>query len=200
MITAKGIGQSIFQHGIDKRCISHTETITRAKQHVTGLTHVLLSTRDDDFSVVVEIFNPTHREIVRSSFPEHVVTVNTSDVLAKLLVQTSRSVGLSVVYNEILSFDGCEMYFYDAEWNGITFGDATFRFPDGVPIGIRTGEGEIVINPDHTRPLVDGDEVLIVADDDSTIDFQDKPVAEHSAKRCSCARIARQWVCIRAEN
>ena len=108
-------------------------------------------------------------------FPEHVVTVNTSDVLAKLLVQTSRSVGLSVVYNEILSFDGCEMYFFDAEWKGATFGEATFHFPDGVPIGIRSGEGEIVINPEHTRKLADdGDEVLIVADDDSTIDFQDQ--------------------------
>ena len=150
-----------------------------AKGIQTVLATMGRATRDDDFSVVVEIFNPTHREIVRSSFPEHVVTVNTSDVLAKLLVQTSRSVGLSVVYNEILSFDGCEMYFYDAEWDNISFGDATFRFPDGVPIGIRTGEGEIVINPDHTRPLVDGDEVLIIADDDSTIDFQDKPVAAH---------------------
>jgi len=59
--------------------------------------------QNDDFCVVAEIYNPTHREIVESTFGEHVVTVNTSDILAKLLVQTSRSVGLSVVYNEILS-------------------------------------------------------------------------------------------------
>ena len=48
---------------------------------------------DDDFSIVAEIYNPTHREIVEASFGDHVVTVNTSDILAKLLVQTSRSVG-----------------------------------------------------------------------------------------------------------
>ena len=133
---------------------------------------------DDEFSVIVEIFNPTHRDIVRSSFPDHVVTVNTSDILAKLLVQTSRSVGLSVVYNEILSFDGCEMYFYDAEWNGARFGDIGYNFPDGVPVGIRDAEGAITMNPPSDRELAPTDEILIIADDDSTIEYGGGPVAE----------------------
>jgi hypothetical protein len=132
----------------------------------------------EDFNVIVEIFNPTHREIVRSSFPDHVITVNTSDILAKLLVQTSRSVGLSVVYNEILSFDGCEMYFYDAEWNGASFGEIGYRFPDGVPVGIRNGDGNITMNPDASRVLEPTDEILIIADDDSTIELLPEPVAE----------------------
>ena len=132
---------------------------------------------NDDFNVVVEIFNPTHREIVRSSFPDHVITVNTSDILAKLLVQTSRSVGLSVVYNEILSFDGCEMYFYDAEWGNATFGEIAYRFPDGVPIGIRNADGDIFMNPECGRRLEPTDEVLIIADDDSTIELLDEAVA-----------------------
>ena len=148
-----------------------------AKGIQTVLATMGRSVRNEEFSVVVEIFNPTHRDIVRSSFPEHVVTVNTSDVLAKLLVQTSRSEGLSVVYNEILSFDGCEMYFYDAEWNGATFGEIAFRFPDGVPIGIRSGDGEILMNPDVARAMADDDEVLIIADDDSTIEYLGEPVA-----------------------
>jgi len=132
---------------------------------------------NEDFSVVVEIFNPTHREIVRSSFPDHVITVNTSDILAKLLVQTSRSVGLSLVYNEILSFDGCELYFYDAEWGDLSFGELGYRFPDGVPMGIRNADGEISINPEATRKLEPTDEILIVADDDSSIELFDAPVA-----------------------
>lgn len=132
---------------------------------------------DNDMSVVVEIFNPTHREIVRSSFPDHVVTVNTSDILAKLLVQTSRSVGLSLVYNEVLSFDGCELYFFDAEWGGSKFGEIGYRFPDGVPMGVRNADGEISLNPDPERALQPTDEVLILADDDSTIELMAKPVA-----------------------
>jgi hypothetical protein len=143
---------------------------------------------NEDFSVVVEIFNPTHREIVRSSFPEHVITVNTSDILAKLLVQTSRSVGLSVVYNEILSFDGCELYFYDAEWGGSTFGEIGYRFPDGVPMGIRNAAGDIELNPDPNHVLKSTDEILIVADDDSTIELRSAPVATAAAVKLSSRR------------
>lgn len=134
--------------------------------------------KNNEFNVIVEIFNPTHRDIVRSSFPDHVITVDTRDILAKLLVQTSRSVGLSVVYNEILSFDGCEMYFFDAEWGSCKFGEIAYRFPDGVPIGIRDADGKITLKPSPDRQLALNDEVLIVADDDSTIVFLDEPVAE----------------------
>jgi len=132
---------------------------------------------DDDFCIVAEIFNPTHREIVESTFPDHVMTVNTSDILAKLLVQTSRSVGLSVVYNEILSFDGCELYFYGADWGEIRFGELGYRFPDGVPMGVRRADGEITMNPPADYALRSDDEILIVADDDSTIDYVARPVA-----------------------
>jgi hypothetical protein len=147
---------------------------------------------NEEFSVVVEIFNPTHREIVRSSFPGHVITVNTSDILAKLLVQTSRSVGLSTVYNEILSFDGCEMYFYDAEWDGASFGEIGYRFPDGVPVGIRNSAGEITMNPDAGCRLLPTDEILILADDDSTIELQQQPIIAPVAHPLSGKRQKQQ--------
>jgi hypothetical protein len=133
---------------------------------------------EEELSIVAEIYDPMHREIVETSFGEHVVTVNTSDILAKLLVQTSRSVGLSVVYNEILSFDGCEMYFYGADWGGLPFAELAYRFPDGVPMGIRSADGEIALNPPGKRIMQPDDEILIVAEDDSTIDFGPKPVAQ----------------------
>jgi hypothetical protein len=148
-----------------------------AKAIQTVLATMGTDTDGENFNVVVEIFNPTHREIVRSSFPEHVITVNTSDILAKLLVQTSRSVGLSVVYNEILSFDGCEMYFYDAEWGNASFGEIAYRFPDGVPIGVRDADGNIFMNPASDRHLEPTDEILIIADDDSTIELLPEAVA-----------------------
>jgi hypothetical protein len=142
----------------------------------------------EDFNVVVEIFNPTHREIVRSSFPDHVITLNTSDILAKLLVQTSRSIGLSVVYNEILSFDGCELYFYDAEWGDSTFGEIAYHFPDGVPMGIRNADSTIFMNPPTDQAMAPTDEVLILADDDSTIEFLGEPVAVPSEHTLSGTR------------
>ena len=130
----------------------------------------------DDTCIVAEIFNEAYRGIIENTFPDQVVIVNTSDVLAKLLVQTSRSVGLSVVYNELLSFDGCEMYFYQSDWLGLSFGQLAYHFPDGVPMGVHHGDGSMTLNPDSQYRMKDDDSILIVAEDDSTIDFHSSPL------------------------
>jgi hypothetical protein len=107
-----------------------------------------------------------------------VVTLDSKNMLAKLLVQTSRSVGLSIVYGEILSFDGCEMYFYEADWSGAEFGTLAYHFPDGVPIGVRHSNEELLINPPVDYQMRDDDEILIVAEDDSTIEFLPEPIID----------------------
>lgn len=132
----------------------------------------------EDFAVVAEIFNDAYRKVIDSSFSDFVVTVNTSDILAKLLVQTSRSVGLSTVYSEILSFDGCEMYFHEDNWRGMKFGELVYYFPDGVPMGVLKNDGSIMLNPDAEYRMRHSDQVLIVADDDSTIELLEEPVAK----------------------
>ena len=133
---------------------------------------------DNDFAVVAEIFNEAYRQIINESFNDFVVTVNTSDILAKLLVQTSRSVGLSTVYSEILSFDGCEMYFHNDDWQARKFHELVYFFPDGVPMGVRQENGTLILNPGTDYQMKDSDEILIVADDDSTIELLEKPVAK----------------------
>ncbi len=188
MVSLESCGSVIILASCDDTDSAERKASSDAKAIQTVLATMGNEIESDGFSVVVEIFNPTHREIVRSSFPDHVITVNTSDILAKLLVQTSRSIGLSVVYNEILSFDGCEMYFFDTEWGDSTFGEIAYRFPDGVPMGIRNADGTIFMNPPGDRAMAPTDEVLILANDDSTIEFMDEPVAAPSEHTLSGVR------------
>ena len=129
-----------------------------------------------DINVVAEIFNDRNRAIVEGIAPGEITTVDSNEILAKILVQTSRSVGLSVVYGEILSFDGCEMYFHGADWGGRTFGEIAYHFPDGIPMGIRSEDGSLAINPPIDTRMAERDEVLILAEDDSTIDLLPQPV------------------------
>lgn len=131
---------------------------------------------ENELNIVAEIFERDHYKIVQANCPHRIEIIDANEILAKILVQTSRSVGLSVAYSEILSFDGCEMYFYGADWNGVTFGAGQFHYPDGATLGIRKADGEILINPAVDRVLEEGDEVLILAQDDSTIRFESAPV------------------------
>ena len=192
MVSLESCGSVIILASCDDTDSAERKASSDAKAIQTVLATMGNEIETDEFSVVVEIFNPTHREIVQSSFPDHVITVNTSDILAKLLVQTSRSVGLSVVYNEILSFDGCELYFYDAEWGDSTFGEIAYRFPDGVPMGIRNADGAIFMNPSSDQAMAPNDEVLILANDDSTIDFLNEPVATPTEHTLSGIRQAQR--------
>ena len=132
---------------------------------------------DADFPIVTELFVPRNRNIVGSIVPNRAKMVDAEEILAKVMIQTSRTSGLSVVYSELLSFEGCELYFYGAKWNGVTFGEAQFHFPDGVPIGIRVPGGAVQIRPALDTVLNDDTEILIVAEDDTTIDFRPQPVA-----------------------
>jgi len=143
----------------------------------TVLALVASRPEDVELNIVAEIFFERNRRVIHDISPAEVTSVDTNEILAKILVQTSRSVGLSVVYSEILSFDGCELYFHEADWGGIEFGQLCYHFPDGIPMGLRHENGEIVINPSVDTRLQKNDSVLILAEDDSTIDFQANTVA-----------------------
>jgi hypothetical protein len=132
---------------------------------------------EQKLNVVAELFHDRSRDIAGAISPGEITTVDALEILAKILVQTSRSVGLSVVYAEALSFVGCELYFYNAEWGEISFGQVQFHFPDGVPIGVRQEDGTLLINPPVDYAMQPKDDVLILADDDSSIEFRTAPVA-----------------------
>ena len=144
----------------------------------TILALVTARSEDVQLNIVAEVFHTRNRNVAEAISPDEVTTVDTNEILAKMLVQTSRSIGLSVVYGEILSFDGCEMYFYNANWaTGSTFGSVAYHFPDGIPMGLRHVDGSLSINPDPATVLQRDDKVLILAEDDSTIDYRSLPVA-----------------------
>jgi hypothetical protein len=132
----------------------------------------------NEIAIVAELFFEANRQLVDTFESELITTVDSWDILGKIMVQTSRTSGLAVVYNEILSFDGGELYFYDADWDGIRFYDALFHFPDGVPLGLRRADGSLLLRPPQDVTMQEGDEVLILAEDDSTIDFVKEPVAQ----------------------
>ncbi|MEL6989633.1 MAG: hypothetical protein AAGK97_17620, partial [Bacteroidota bacterium] len=72
-----------------------------------------------------------------------------------------------------LSFDGGEMYFYAPDnWNNVNFYDLPFHFKDGIAIGYFNEEDGLVLRPDEGKNMEAGDEVLILAEDDSTINFE----------------------------
>jgi len=75
------------------------------------------------------------------------------------------------IWEDILGFENAE--FYIKRWpelDGMRFGDVLISFPDAVPCGVKVASkaGKILMNPDDEYVLREGDEVLVIAEDDDT--------------------------------
>lgn len=70
-----------------------------------------------------------------------------------------------------MGFENAE--FYIKRWpelDGLHFEDVLLSFPDAIPCGVKVASdhGKIIINPDDKYILKEGDEILVIAEDDDT--------------------------------
>ncbi|HEX2645518.1 MAG TPA: hypothetical protein VHU81_21135, partial [Thermoanaerobaculia bacterium] len=69
--------------------------------------------RPEPFHIVAELAELRNLEVARLVGKDEVQIIVTSDLISRILVQTSRQSGLSVVYTELLDFGGDEIYFQE---------------------------------------------------------------------------------------
>ncbi|MER5929031.1 NAD-binding lipoprotein [Streptomyces sp. NPDC002054] len=102
----------------------------------------------------------------------HVLCVD--DIVARLLVQTARQPGLSLVYQELLDFADDEFYPTDAqELAGRTFGEALLAFATSSVVGLLHADGRVVLNPDPGTPIGADDRIIVISRDDDTVVRED---------------------------
>ena len=94
---------------------------------------------------------------------------------------------LCQIWEDILGFENAE--FYIKRWpqlDGRNFEEVLVSFPDAIPCGIKVAAdgGKIILNPDDKYVLKEGDEVIVIAEDDDT--YSPGPIAEVSRFSCSC--------------
>ncbi|MFC4336330.1 CASTOR/POLLUX-related putative ion channel [Salininema proteolyticum] len=98
----------------------------------------------------------------------HVVDAN--DLMARLMVQTCRQSGLSVVYTDLLDFDGDEIYMVaEPRLEGRPLAQALHAYRTSSLIGVMTQDGRCIVNPPTSAVLQPGDRLILVAADDSAI-------------------------------
>jgi voltage-gated potassium channel Kch len=117
--------------------------------------------------VVTEIRDPRNIAVARLTGERRIEVLEIGDLVAKIAVQTCLQSGLSVVYEELLGFEGNEIYFIDAApLVGQTFGQALQQFEDRSVIGLRGVDGRVQLKPNMDRVVVAGERLILIADDD----------------------------------
>ncbi|MCW2968815.1 MAG: TrkA-N domain protein [Solirubrobacteraceae bacterium] len=126
--------------------------------------------REAPYHIVAEIQNPANLEAAHLVAGDEAVIIDKRETIARLIVQTARQSGASVVYTELFDFDGDEVYFYrDESLAAKTYGDALMAYEDCCVIGLAHPDGAVVLNP-PAETRIDGHSVVAIAEDDSRLE------------------------------
>jgi ion channel POLLUX/CASTOR len=126
--------------------------------------------------VVTSVVDAQNLAAARLAGGQRAVIVDADDIAARLVVQTSRQAGLSVVFSDLLDFDGDEIYMRpEPALAGATFGDALHAYETATTVGLRRDDGAVVINPPMTTLVHPSDQMIVLAEDDSLIRLSTGP-------------------------
>ncbi|KAH7572981.1 hypothetical protein JRO89_XS03G0045700 [Xanthoceras sorbifolium] len=161
----------------DARALRTVLSLTGVKEGLRG--HIVVELGDLDNEVLVKLVGG-----------DLVETVVAHDVIGRLMIQCARQPGLAQIWEDILGFENCE--FYIKRWSmldGMPFEDVLISFPDAIPCGVKVAScgGKIILNPDDSYILQEGDEILVIAEDDDSY----APASLPMVKEASFVNIAR---------
>ncbi len=137
---------------------------------------------DAPVHIVAELSDEKSETVARMVVGERAALIVAPPLISRLLVQTGRQSGLSVVYTELLDFGGMEMYVKaEPALTGKTFREGVFAYDDSSLLGVVAAGGELLLPPPFERRFVAGDQVIAISLDDDTVVLNGRPAPASEA-------------------
>jgi voltage-gated potassium channel Kch len=115
--------------------------------------------------IVAEVRERANAEIARLVGGDEVHLLLADELIARIVAQTCRQSGLSVVYLDLLDFAGHELHVTELPGlAGRTFGEAVSHVVGGIPTGIVRG-GRVTLCPRPLERLEARDRLVVLAED-----------------------------------
>ncbi|HEY6186872.1 MAG TPA: hypothetical protein VIW80_04275 [Pyrinomonadaceae bacterium] len=128
--------------------------------------------RPEPYHIVAEIRDEKNMEVARIVGQDEAKLILSGDIIARITVQTCLQVGLSIVYTELLDYDGDEIYLQEEpQLVGKTFGEALFAYEHCAVMGLRQAAGGVRVNPPMETLIKAGDKLITIAEDDDKVIF-----------------------------
>ncbi len=126
--------------------------------------------RAEPYHIVAAIHERKNLEVARMVGGDEVQLVLGDDLISRITVQAARQSGISVVYTDLLDYDGDEIYFQaEPRLEGKSFGQALSAYESAAPIGLHFAGGRLQLNPPMETIIGRGDEIIAIAEDDDKI-------------------------------
>lgn len=129
--------------------------------------------RKAPYHIVASLQNPRNQKIARVAGKDEVQWVVTSEVVSRVIAQTSLQPGLSFIYDDLFDFEDNDIYLKEEpQLVGKTFLEAQFSSENNTVIGICQASKQIQLNPPPAYLIQQGDRLIVIAMDDGEIHFQ----------------------------
>jgi Trk K+ transport system NAD-binding subunit len=159
--------------------VSANESDTMVLKTLLAITKV---NQDQALHIVAEIRDPRTEPVARMVVGERAALILAGPLVSRLLVQTGRQSGLSIVYTELLDFAGVEIYLTaQPELVGKTFREVVSAYDTSTVIGLRGQDGSIELPPSFDRRFEAGDQVVTISEDDDKIVLDGRPLDSDAA-------------------
>jgi len=121
------------------------------------------------YHIVTAVQRSKNLDVIDVIGHENVETVLVHDVLSRIIVQTSRQSGLSIIYMDLLDFGGNEIHFTSSpSLEGKTYGQVLFAYKDSAVIGIKRGR-KMLLNPPMDQRLQKNEQLILISIDERTV-------------------------------
>ncbi len=122
------------------------------------------------YHIVAQVQTSKTLDVIKLVGQNDIEPLLTNDLISRIVVQTCRQSGLSIVYMELLNFSGDEIYFREEPaLRGKSYGQALLSYNDSTVIGIQRANGAIQLNPPNDTLLQVGKQLIFISEDDDTI-------------------------------
>lgn len=126
--------------------------------------------RQEPYHIIAEIRNPRNSEIAKIVGKDELEIIQTGEIVARIIAQTCRQSGLSVVYTELMDFGGDEIYIKPfPELAGKTYGEILSLFNKNCVLGMVTPGNPAQLNPPMETVFTAANQLIVIAEDDDKI-------------------------------
>jgi Trk K+ transport system NAD-binding subunit len=125
--------------------------------------------KSEPFNIIAEIKEEDNLEAAEVAGNGEAVFVSTSNLISRITAQTCRQSGLSVIYSNLIQFEGDEIYFQtQKEIIGKTYKEILGLYDTSSIIGFFTKD-QVLINPPMDTIFKQGDQIIAISEDDDTV-------------------------------
>ena len=127
--------------------------------------------RAEPYHIVTQIHEPRNISVLKMmGKQDNLQAMLIGGLIARIVAQTTRQSGQSVVYTELMDFEGDEIYFkHEPGLEGKTYGEALLMYEHSCVMGIRKSTGASLLNPPMDTHIEAGDQIFALAEDDDKV-------------------------------